>query len=120
MRTLCPEPTNSLAKRRSKNMFYIGISFITKKRGAEQQKQKKATSEEIAFILDRYVNRWQRWAAAGLQGIKIDVYEQIRYQRVLIQIERLLRVPVLLRKICYQMKQKQDLILPEWRERSDQ
>jgi 2,4-dienoyl-CoA reductase-like NADH-dependent reductase (Old Yellow Enzyme family) len=37
----------------------------------EQQKKKKATSEEIASILDRYVNRWQRWAAAGLQGIKI-------------------------------------------------
>jgi RNA-directed DNA polymerase len=54
----------------------------------EQQKQKKATSEEMAFILEGYVNRWQRWVATGLQGIKIDVYEQIRYQRVLIQIER--------------------------------
>jgi RNA-directed DNA polymerase len=54
----------------------------------EQEKQKKATSVEMASILDCYVNRWQRWAAAGLQGIKIDVYEQSRYQQVLIQIER--------------------------------
>jgi hypothetical protein len=27
----------------------------------EQQKKKKATSEEMTFILDRYVNRWQQW-----------------------------------------------------------
>jgi hypothetical protein len=52
-----------------------------------EQQKKKATSEEIAFILDRYVNRWQRWAAAGLQGIKIGVYEQIRYRLDLNQIE---------------------------------
>jgi TorA maturation chaperone TorD len=26
----------------------------------EQQKKKKATSEEMALILDCYVNRWQR------------------------------------------------------------
>jgi hypothetical protein len=45
------------------------------KRGAgpEQQKQKKATPEEMASILDCYVNRWQRWAAAGLQGFKIEL-----------------------------------------------
>jgi membrane-bound lytic murein transglycosylase len=54
----------------------------------EQQKQKKATAEEMAFILDRYVNRWQRWAAAGLQGIKIGVYEQNLNQQALIQIAR--------------------------------
>jgi hypothetical protein len=40
----------------------------------------------MASILDCYVNRWQRWAAAGLQGIKLGgVYEQIQYQQVLIQ-----------------------------------
>jgi membrane-bound lytic murein transglycosylase len=49
----------------------------------EQQKQKKATSVEMAFVLDCYVNRWQRWVAAGLQGIKIDVYEQNLNQRYL-------------------------------------
>jgi hypothetical protein len=56
----------------------------------EQQKKKKASSEEMASILDRYVNRWQRWAAAGLQCIKIEryVYERIRYRRSLVQIER--------------------------------
>jgi hypothetical protein len=32
----------------------------------KQQIKKKATSEEMASILDRYVKRWQRWAAAGL------------------------------------------------------
>jgi RNA-directed DNA polymerase len=55
----------------------------------EQQKQKKATSVEMTFVLDCYVNRWQRWVAAGLQGIKIGVfYEQIQYPQVLIQIAR--------------------------------
>ena len=38
----------------------------------EQQKKRKATSEEAASILDQYVKRWQRWAVAGLQGITID------------------------------------------------
>lgn len=38
----------------------------------EQQQQKKATSEEMTFVLDCYVKRWQRWVAAGLQDIKID------------------------------------------------
>jgi membrane-bound lytic murein transglycosylase len=55
----------------------------------EQQKQKKATSVEMASILDCYVNRWQRWVAAGLQGITIDFfYEQIRYLQALNQIAR--------------------------------
>jgi hypothetical protein len=54
----------------------------------EQLRIKKATSIEMASVLGQYVKRWQRWAAAGLQGIKIDVYEQSRYQQVLIQIER--------------------------------
>jgi hypothetical protein len=54
----------------------------------EQQKQKKATSKEMTFVLDCYVTRWQRWAAAGLQCIKTVYDEQIRYQRVLNQIER--------------------------------
>jgi uncharacterized membrane protein len=47
---------------------------------------KKATSIEMAFALGLYVKRWQRWAAAGLQGIKIGVYEQTRYQQILMQI----------------------------------
>jgi hypothetical protein len=42
----------------------------------------------MALALGQYVKRWQRRAAAGLQGIKIGVYEQIRYQQVLIQIVR--------------------------------
>ena len=59
----------------------------------EQLSMKKATSEEMALALGWYVKRWQRWAAAGLQGFKIDVYEQIRYQRVLIQIRQILKAP---------------------------
>jgi RNA-directed DNA polymerase len=53
----------------------------------EQLRKKKATSDEMALALGQYVKRWQRWVAAGLQGIKIDVfYEQIRYQQILMQI----------------------------------
>jgi RNA-directed DNA polymerase len=52
----------------------------------EQLRMKKATSIEMAFALGLYVKRWQRWAAAGLQGIKIGVYEQTRYQQILMQI----------------------------------
>jgi hypothetical protein len=43
----------------------------------------------MTFVLDRYVKRWQRWVAAGLQGIKIGVYDaRNQYQQGLIQIER--------------------------------
>jgi hypothetical protein len=42
----------------------------------------------MALALGQYVKRWQRWVAAGLAGFKIDVYEQIQYQPVPIQIER--------------------------------
>jgi hypothetical protein len=50
---------------------------------------KKATSSEMASVLGLYVKRRQRWAAAGLLGIKLGgVYEQIQYQQVLEQIER--------------------------------
>jgi hypothetical protein len=38
----------------------------------EQLRMKKATSSEMDFSLGLYVKRWQRCAAAGLQGIKID------------------------------------------------
>ncbi len=50
---------------------------------------KKATSSEMASSLGLYVKRWQRWAAAGLQGIKLNaVYEQNLDQQVPSQIER--------------------------------
>jgi hypothetical protein len=52
----------------------------------EQLSMKKATSVEMALALGWYVKRWQRWAVAGLQGFKIDVYAQIRYPRAPIQI----------------------------------
>jgi hypothetical protein len=38
----------------------------------EQLRIKKATSTEMASTLGLYVRRWQRWAVAGLHGIKID------------------------------------------------
>ncbi len=44
----------------------------------ESFRTKKATSNEMALYL--HVIRWQRWAAAGLQDITIDAYEQTRYQ----------------------------------------
>jgi hypothetical protein len=53
----------------------------------EQLRMKKATSIEMASVLGLYVKRWQRWVAAGLKSIKIDVYEQIRYRQVLNRIE---------------------------------
>lgn len=34
----------------------------------EQQRKKKATSQEVASSLGLYVKRWQRWAVAGLPG----------------------------------------------------
>jgi RNA-directed DNA polymerase len=52
----------------------------------EQLRKEEATSDEMNFALGLYIKRWQRLAAAGLQGFKIDVYEQIRYPRVLMQI----------------------------------
>ena len=42
----------------------------------------------MASVLGQYVKRWQRWDAAGLQVIKIDVCKQIQCQRVLMQIAR--------------------------------
>ncbi len=36
----------------------------------EQLRKKKATSNEMASTLGLYVTRWQRCAAAGLQGIR--------------------------------------------------
>ena len=32
----------------------------------EQQRETKATSEEIALVLGEYVKRWQGWCTAGL------------------------------------------------------
>jgi hypothetical protein len=52
----------------------------------EQLRMKKATSTEMALSLGLYVKRWQRRAAAGLQGVKIGVYEQIPNLRVLMRI----------------------------------
>jgi RNA-directed DNA polymerase len=37
----------------------------------EQLRKKKATSGEMASILGLYAKRWQRWAIAGLPGIKV-------------------------------------------------
>jgi hypothetical protein len=34
---------------------------------------KKATSIEMASVLGLYVNRWQRWVTAGLQGFAINL-----------------------------------------------
>ena len=45
----------------------------------EQQKMKKATSEEVAFVLGNYVKRWQCWCTAGLGNISFSfVYDELR------------------------------------------
>jgi RNA-directed DNA polymerase len=44
----------------------------------EQLRMKKATSIEMALALGQYVKRWQRWAAAGLQGIKVELYADVQ------------------------------------------
>jgi RNA-directed DNA polymerase len=64
----------TVAKRQSSSPFYIGIRFMS-------SRKKKATSDEMASNLDRYVNRWQYWAAVGLQGIKIAVNKLIPYRQ---------------------------------------
>jgi RNA-directed DNA polymerase len=54
----------------------------------EQLSIKKATANEMALALRLHVKRRQRWAAEGLQGIKVDVYEQTRFRRVLLRTVR--------------------------------
>jgi hypothetical protein len=49
----------------------------------EQQKQKKATSEEMTFDLDCFVTRWRRWAAVGLQCIAIEHYNDLQRRAVI-------------------------------------
>lgn len=40
----------------------------------EQQKKKKATSDEIAFVLGNYVKRWQCWCTAGIWSLMCSPY----------------------------------------------
>jgi len=40
----------------------------------EQQKTKKAISDEMALILDNYVKRWQCWCQVGLSQINTTYY----------------------------------------------
>jgi hypothetical protein len=58
---MCPA-TNHRSKEDGLKKRFTLASALYPKRGAgpEQQKKKKASSEEMASILDRYVNRWQR------------------------------------------------------------
>lgn len=49
----------------------------------EQLRKRKATSEEMASILGLYVKRWQRWVAAGLQGIRLEPYDVVRNRDLL-------------------------------------
>jgi RNA-directed DNA polymerase len=47
----------------------------------EQLSIKKATSDEVALALGLYINRWQRWAVAGLPGINIALHWDRGYTR---------------------------------------
>ena len=51
---------------------------------------KKATPSEMAFSLRLYVTRWQRWTAAGLQCITIELFGDVQNLNQVgpIQIER--------------------------------
>jgi hypothetical protein len=71
---MCPQPTYDKAKSLQKTLLYCRykINVLHWHQLYEQQKQKKATSEEMTFVLDCYVKRWQRWVAAWLLGIAIN------------------------------------------------
>jgi hypothetical protein len=71
--------SNNLAKTVEKHVLHYRQLY-------EQLRKKKGTSDEMASVLGLYVKRWQRWAAAGLRGVNIGVYEQTRYQQILMQI----------------------------------
>ena len=43
----------------------------------EQQRMKKATSEEAALVLGNYVKRWQCWCTAGLHSITLELYDDV-------------------------------------------
>ncbi|TAK61889.1 reverse transcriptase domain-containing protein [Methylobacter sp.] len=44
----------------------------------EQQANKKASSEELAWVLGQYVQRWLRWCTAGLSGIRLELSDDVR------------------------------------------
>ena len=48
----------------------------------EQQTKKKATSEEVAFVLGNYIQRWQCWCTAGLQGVTYKLYDVLQQNPV--------------------------------------
>lgn len=41
----------------------------------QQSKNKKASSEELAWVLGQCVQHWLRWCTAGLQGIRLDLFD---------------------------------------------
>ena len=74
-------PDKTLLGRIERGFDFLGYHFSTeplqlakitvKKHGEryrklyEQIKRKKATSKEIALVLEQYVKRWQCWCTAG-------------------------------------------------------
>jgi hypothetical protein len=52
---------------------------------------KKATSIEMASVLGLYVKRWQRWVAAGLQGIVTVQCHATQYIEAILCINPLLQ-----------------------------
>jgi hypothetical protein len=81
---------NSIGQKRTLALFNIIQLY-------EQPRPKKATSNGMAASLGLYVTRWQRWAVAGLQGIKIEIYcdrkmpgtfKNLQYQPIGIPVDR--------------------------------
>ncbi len=47
-----------------------------------QQRNKKATSNEMALVLGDYLKRWQRWCTAGLSELNVTlIYDEIHRDR---------------------------------------
>lgn len=80
-------PDKTFIGRIEKGFYFLGYHFSRKKlrladitvrkhverlhRLYEQQIDKKATSQEMAFVLGEYVKRWQAWCTAGLTEIML-------------------------------------------------
>jgi hypothetical protein len=66
----------------------------------ERLRMKKATSDEMALALGQYVKRWQRWAAAGLQSITINLNKPCYDERNHISIALTRGTPASLNTAC--------------------
>jgi hypothetical protein len=50
----------------------LNLSWFIGRKVPTGDTQMKATLDEMASSLGLYVKRWQRWAVAGLHGVRIE------------------------------------------------